>query len=164
MKKHWLKSFVVAAAVATASANASADVVAAVAANGHHWLLDAPLPVAGMTTAAFSHPGGQLVAIYSAECSAAAPHPAYSDRAVVDVDIMVQNMQGYYVATLSPSGQSSAFCSSVGSPGVFSSPGTFSTTGVATLSAGTYRVVVRGRLNEERASGWMGARSLIVMR
>ena len=164
-KKHWLKALAVAALVATASANASAEVMSAVVANGHSWLVDAPLPISGMTSAAFLHPGGQLVAIFSAECSVAAPEsPAYGDRGVVDVNIIVHNMQGQYVATLSPSSEYSAFCSSVGSPGKFSSPATFSTTGVGTLPRGTYRVEVRGGLNEERASGWLGPRSLVVMR
>ena len=165
MKKHWLKSIAVASLVAVASANTSAEVMSAVVANGHAWLVDAPLPISGMATAAFLHPGGQLVATYSAECSVAAPeNPAFSDRGVVDVYIVVQNAQGQQVATLAPSGEYSAFCSSVGSPGKFSSPATFSTTGVGTLPRGTYRVVVRGGLNEERASGWMGPRSLVVMR
>ncbi|WP_157604151.1 hypothetical protein [Rhizobacter sp. Root1221] len=157
IKMNWLKSLAVAAVVAMASANASAVVVAAVTASGHVWLVDAPLTIPGMTTPAFTHPGGQVVATYSAECYAAEGPPA-SNSNLVDVDIVVLDTTLTQVAAFSPSQEHSAFCSSGGAPG------TFSMTGVANLPRGTYRVLVRGRFSEERASGWMGARSLVVLR
>ena len=157
MKTNWLKTLAAGAVIAMASANASAEVVSAVTAKGHHGLLDAPAPVAGMMTPVFKHSGGRLVAMYSAECSASVP--PQRDSAIVDVNIIVTNAADTQVlATLSPSDETSAFCSSGGAPG------TFSTIGVANLPPGTYRVSVRAGLTQERASGWMGARSLVVMR
>ena len=158
IKKNGLKSLAVAAVIAMASATASAEVVSAVTANGYHQLMDTPAPVGGMTSTVFKHSGGRLVAMYSSECGASVA-PQYSDRAIVDVNILVTNAaDSQVVATLSPSDGTSAFCSSGGAPG------TFSTVGVSNLPPGTYRVSVRARLSHERASGWMGARSLVVMR
>lgn len=156
IKKHWLKSLAVAAVVTLVSANASADVVAAVTANGRYPLAPAPVGIPGMTTPAFGHAGGQLVATYTAECFAEVAAPYGPAR--VDVALLVQDEAGNGLATLSPTERQSYFCSSGGAPA------TFSTTGVGTLPPGTYRVVVRGGLLTDRASGWMGARSLVVMR
>ena len=103
-KKH-LKALAVAAVVSMAAANASADVVAAVTANGDY-IFDAPsgFPVPGMRTPSFNHPGGQLVAMYSAECAVSAePNPAYGP-AFVEVDIVVRDATVTPVATLSPTG------------------------------------------------------------
>jgi len=157
-KEHWLKSLAVAAVVAMASANASAEIVAAVTANGHFELQGTPINnVPGMATSAFAHSGGQLVATYSAECYAA-EGPPYSNTNSVTVAIVVFDTAGNQVAMLSPANFTSAFCSAGGGPG------TFSITGVGTLPRGTYRVQVRGRLTEQRLTGWMGARSLVVSR
>lgn len=156
IKMHWPKSLAVAAVVAMVSANASAEVVAAVTANGRYPLAPAPLPVPGMTTPAFGHGGGQLVATYTAECFAEVAAPYGPAR--VDVIIVVQDEAGNNLATLSPTERQSYFCSSAGAPA------TFSTTGVGTLPPGTYRVVVRGSLLNDRASAWMGGRSLVVLR
>ena len=156
IKKHWLKSLAVAAVVAMVSANASADVVAAVTANGRYALGPAVLVVPGMTTPAFAHSGGRLVATYTAECFAEVAAPYGPAR--VDVTIYVQNELGDNMAILSPTDQQSIFCSSG------NAPSTFSMSGVGALPQGTYRVVVRGGLLNERASGWMGARSLVVLR
>jgi len=155
IKKHWLKSLAVAAVAAMASANASADVVAAVTANGGATLNEAPMNIPGMKTPAFAHPAGQLVATYSAECYAGEGPPSKS-RNLVAVRIIVLDASGNQVATLSP--QESVFCSAG------SERGTHSFTGVATLPRGTYRVLVRARLGEERASGWVGPGSLVVLR
>jgi len=157
IRKHWLKSLAVAAVVAMASANASADVVSAVTAKGRYPLLNTPTSIPGMITSAFTHPGGQLVATYTAECYAAEGPPS-SNRNTVDVDIAVLDTTGQQLGLLSPSEVNTALCSSG------SGPGTFAATGVVTLPPGTYRILVRGRFSEERTSGWMGARSLVVLR
>jgi len=157
-RKHWLKSLAVAAVVAMASANASADVVSAVTATGRYPIYSSsPTNIPGMITSAFTHPGGQLVATYTAECYAA-EGPVGSNRNTVDVDIAVFDTTNRQVGFLSPSEANTALCSAG------SGQATFSTTGVITLPPGTYHVLVRGRYTQERASGWMGARSLVVMR
>ena len=137
-----LKSLAVAAVVAMASANASAVVVAAVTATGHYTLpADTPSTIPGTTTPAFSHAGGRVVATFSSECFAGDAPPA-SNLNIVDVDIVVLDTSRTQVAAFSPTQDHSAFCSAG------SGPSTSSVTGVTTLVAGTYRVLVRARYSE----------------
>ena len=163
MKNNWLKCLAVAAVVSTASANASADVVAAVTANGNYTWTEygGPYRVPGMRTASFNHPGGPLVAIFSAEC-ALDSDPAYGP-AFVDVEINVHDAKDNIVTSLSPSWTVSPFCSSSGARG-FNNRGSFATTGVSTLPPGTYTVLVRAQINRGRGTALMGPRSLIVLR
>ena len=167
IKKHWLKSLGVAAVVAMGSANASAHVVAAVTANGNFtWSGYSELPIPGMQTPSFSHPGGRLVATYSAECAVDNLDGVDADSVKrLEVEIVVRTMAGKTVARLSPSSDASpgTFCSSKNAPG-FHNVGSFATTRVGNIPAGTYYVDVRGRLNTRKANALMGSRSLVLFR
>ena len=158
IKKNGLKSLAAAAVIAMVSANASAQVVSAVTANGSYGLGPSVAPIPGMMTPAFSHPGGQLVAMYSAECTAFS-EPAYG-LARVDVNIVVSDAADQVVAILSPTDNNVSFCSSG------AATGSYSMTGVGTLPRGTYRVSARAGFVHlaKTQSGWMGARSLVVLR
>ena len=163
MKTNWLKSLAVASVVSMAAANASADVVGAVTANTNYTWTEygGPYRVPGMRTASFNHPGGPLVAIFSADC-ALDSDPVYGP-AFVDVEINVQDARDQFVASLSPSGTESPFCSSSGARG-FNNRGSFATTGVGTLPPGTYTILVRAQINRGRGTAVLGARSLVVLR
>ena len=162
-KKNWLKSLAVAAVVSMAAANASAGgVVAAVTANGNHIVMDSPAPVPGMVTPSFYHPGGQLVATFSADCSVKADFDG--DKAFVAVDIRVRDSTGKLVTSLSPSSAPGApFCSSNGEKG-WQNWGSYATVRVGTLPPGTYHIEVRGQLNRNHADGVLGARTLVISR
>lgn len=164
MKKNRLKSLALAAVVSMAAANASAEVVAFVTANTNHTWSEygGPYRVPGMRTASFSHPGGRLVATFSADC-ALDSDPAYG-QTFVDVEINVQDSRDNFVASLSPSGALAPFCSSSGAPG-FNNRGSFATTGVGELPPGTYTVIVRAQINKGiRTTAVLGPRSLVVLR
>ena len=151
IKKHWLKSLAVAAAVAMASANASAEILAWNALNGQVSLGIVPLPF-GVKTPTFKHPGGTLAAVYTAECFARV-EPQYGSAGVF-VFMEVQDTAGNLVAKLYPN--NGTLCSS-GAP-----MATHSTTGVTNLPPGTYQVVARGWHSNDRASAWTGAHSIVV--
>ncbi len=157
MKKHWLKSLAVAAVVAMASANASADILAGVTAKGQHGLMDVIMPVAGMTTAEFKHPGGQLAATYTAQCYASKVEGQLADQALVNVEICVRSAAGGCAAVLSPTDAGAPFCAAGEMPRITS------VTGLATLPPGNYRIMVRAQTQHQpRAHAWMGPRSLVV--
>ena len=152
IKKNWLKSLTVAAVVAMASANASAEILTAMALNGQVSLGPTPIVFGGMTTPTFKHPGGTLAATFTAECFAQV-EPQWGTAGVFAF-MEVQDAAGSLVAKLYPN--NGTLCSS-GAPRA-----TFSTTGVANLPPGTFRVVVRGMVSNERASGYIGSRSIVV--
>ena len=159
-KKNWLKSLAVAAVVSMAAANALAGgVVSAVTASGTVPLSDAPIPVAGMVTPSFNHPGGQLVATFSADCYVNSIFNG--DIAYVSVEIYARDATGNAIL-LSPSGQASPFCSTNRANDAIR--GSFATTRVGTLPPGTYHLDLRARTSNRKAGGTLGNRSLVVFR
>lgn len=155
-----------AAGLFAAAAPAGAQSIAAVSNSANFNFSGSPqVQVPGMVTPLFTKQANlRLVVLFSAECTVAAA--TGNTTAWLDVDVVLRNAAGTDVMTLPPTeGSGDAFCSSNGS-GALS--GWVNATVVARVPfdvpAGNYSVAVRARLNAGGVTGWLGQRSLVVMR
>ena len=121
--------------------------------------------VPGMTTPLVAKPANlRLVVLFSAECTVQAP--VGLSNAWLDVDIVMRNAAGEMVMTLPPTeGPGDALCSSHPNARL---DGWVNATIVARVPfdvpAGNYSFEVRARLNAGATTGWLGQRSLVVLR
>ena len=145
-----------------ASANSLATAVGT-----DNWTFSGPaqVNVSGMVSNAFVKPANtRLIVTFSAECAVNAP--TGNPNAWMDVDIVLLNaFTNAVVFTASPTvGSADAFCSSTGTAGF----GHWATHSVQALipfnvPAGTYKAMVKARLNNGGTGGWLGERMLSVM-
>jgi hypothetical protein len=120
--------------------------------------------VASMASNVFVKPANQrLVITFTAECAVDAP--AGNPNAWMDLDIVLENpTTGAVVYTAAPTaGSGDAFCSSTGTAGF----GHWASHAVQALipynfAAGSYKAVVKARLNNGGTGGWLGERMLSV--
>jgi hypothetical protein len=168
------KSNPVRAAIALAVFAGSAVVCTAASANSlatavgtDNWTFSGPaqVTVSGMLSNAFFKPANtRLIVTFSAECAVNAP--TGNPNAWMDVDIVLVNaLTGAVVYTASPTvGSMDAFCSSTGTAG-FGHWATHSVQALIpfNLASGTYRAMVKARLNNGGTGGWLGERMLTVM-
>jgi hypothetical protein len=166
MSHRILPRIAVAALVLLGAGWAHGQTVSAVT-NPNNWTFSSAgqIAVPGMTSASFFNAAGRrFIATFASECAVDAP--AGNTSAWTDVDIVVLRPDGSTAATLPPTaGSGDAFCSSNGTQG-FDGWETNSVTAVGgtNLPAGTYRVLVRARLNGGATGGWFGERALVVTR
>lgn len=163
IRKHLRRVAIVGALAAVAAGSASAHLITSQAAPGNFIFAGGPIPLPGMTTAAFLNGANQrFVVTFSAECAVNAPAGNFSW--FTDVDVVVLDAAGAVVQTLSPTaGAADAFCTANGT-NVFDGWSRNSVTAVGGLglAAGNYRVQVRGRVPLGQA--WYGDRALVVSR
>ena len=166
IKMNWLKSLAVTAVVAMASANASAEVLSVVQAQGDYVLLGEGVGggrfIDGVNTSTFRHPGGQLLATFSAECAVKSPSmPPGGLKPWLGVTIEVRTPQNRIVAYLHPArgdGGMQTLCSA-------DTRGTYAITGVGNVPPGDYVVRVFGAVNNGlQVQGVVGGRSLVIFR
>jgi hypothetical protein len=121
--------------------------------------------VSGMVSNVFNKPANvRLVITFAAECAVDAP--TGNPDAWMDVDIVLINpTTNAVVYTAAPTvGSGDAFCSSTGTAGY----GHWATHSVQALipfnfPAGSYKAMVKARLNNGGTGGWLGERMLSVI-
>lgn len=135
--------------------------------NPNNWTFSnaGQIAVPGMTSASFFNAAGRrFIVTFAAECAVDAP--AGNTIAWTDVDIVVLRPNDTTAATLAPTnGSGDAFCAANGTAGFDGwESNSITAVGGTNLPAGTYRILVRARLNGGATGGWFGERALVVAR